>query len=550
MESVPAPDASATLSSLLATTGDLLVHLNAAGVITSMEGEPLFADMCEALTGQGLTALVAEEHAGAVRQLLAQAGGAPGVSAKVRLSQMSRFAWAELRLLRHAAPSSGFMAVLRDISTVVEATQKARHSATIDVLTGRPNRLVMVAQVRAAIARGKPFSLVVLDTIDFKKVNTLGGLSAGDALLREIGHRLAKAVPKGDIVGRINGDEFAVLAASAPTPEAAIKLGHRLLSVLHSPFDYKGQTIHLGARTGAATFPTHGTTPESLIECATLALHQARAEGASSNVLYSPEASQGLSHDLELESAMYLAIQVGEFHLDYQPLYDAKTLKVQGFEALMRWTRGNGERVSPAQFVPMAERNGLITLLGAWALKAACADLLHLEKVLGYPAYMSVNVSPVQFKSDKLHENVKAALALTEVEGSKLLLEITEGTLMSEPEKSEEILKRLVGQGVRVAIDDFGTGYSSLAYLKKFPVSTLKVDRAFIKDLPGSSTDEAICRAVAGLASSLNLTTVAEGVETAEQLACLTELGFDVIQGFYTGRPASRLQLCQTLGAK
>jgi EAL domain-containing protein (putative c-di-GMP-specific phosphodiesterase class I) len=238
-----------------------------------------------------------------------------------------------------------------------------------------------------------------------------------------------------------------------------------------------------------------------------------------------------------MEAAMFEAVRNGEFCLHYQPIVDATTRQVRGYEALMRWMRPDQGLVSPVQFIPMAESNGLINLLGAWALKSACMQLKRFQEAAGRPLYVSVNVSPRQFRNDQFLGMMDEALSLAGLEGEQLLLEITEGILMADPGHAEATLNQISARGVRIAIDDFGTGYSSLAYLKRFPISTLKIDRAFIQDLPESVKDAAICNVVLSLASHLDLSTVAEGVENAEQLQFLVRQGCTLIQGFYTGHP-------------
>lgn len=234
---------------------------------------------------------------------------------------------------------------------------------------------------------------------------------------------------------------------------------------------------------------------------------------------------------------MFEAVRNGEFLLHYQPIVDARTRQIMGFEALMRWVRPDMGQVSPVQFIPMAEENGLINLLGAWVLKAACVQIKRFEEVAGRPLYVSVNVSPRQFRNDQFLDIMDDAIKLSGLRVDQLLLEITEGILMSDPEHAESLLTKIVARGVRIAIDDFGTGYSSLLYLKRFPIAVLKIDRAFIKDLPASVKDVAICNVILSLASNLNLSTVAEGVEDESQMAFLAQQGCTLIQGFHTGRP-------------
>jgi EAL domain-containing protein (putative c-di-GMP-specific phosphodiesterase class I) len=253
--------------------------------------------------------------------------------------------------------------------------------------------------------------------------------------------------------------------------------------------------------------------------------------------VYSARQSGPPEHDISLEAAMFQAVREGEFQLYYQPIVDARTRQIQGFEALMRWKHPTLGMVPPVRFIPIAETNGLINLLGAWALKAACMQLRHFEEAAGRPLYVSVNISPRQFRSDKFLDVLDEALAFSGLGGDQLVLEITEGTLMIDPVHAETILSRMTERRARIAIDDFGTGYSSLAYLKRFPISVLKLDRAFIKDLPDSQKDGAICNAVLDLARHLDLSVVAEGVETEEQFRFLDQRGCRYVQGYLTGKP-------------
>jgi EAL domain-containing protein (putative c-di-GMP-specific phosphodiesterase class I) len=303
------------------------------------------------------------------------------------------------------------------------------------------------------------------------------------------------------------------------------------------PFEIQGHTLYVGTSVGAATFPEHGDSEVKLLAHADTAMYRAKETGKARCVIYNHEKFTQPEHDVSMEAAMFQAVRDGEFLLHYQPIVDARSRQIMGFEALMRWMRPGHGMVSPAQFIPMAESNGLINLLGGWVLKAACVQIRRFEEVVGRPLYVSVNVSPRQFRNDQFLHVMDEAMKLSGLSGEKLLLEITEGILMSDPEHAEALLKEMNARNVRIAIDDFGTGYSSLAYLKRFPIATLKIDRAFIKDLPGSVKDAAICNVVLSLASNLNLSTVAEGVEKEEQLQFLAAQGCGLIQGYLTGRP-------------
>jgi EAL domain-containing protein (putative c-di-GMP-specific phosphodiesterase class I) len=274
-----------------------------------------------------------------------------------------------------------------------------------------------------------------------------------------------------------------------------------------------------------------------LVALADAAMARAKEGGKARCVVYSARQKGVPAHDISLEAAMFSAVRDGEFLLYYQPIVGSASRKIEGFEALMRWRHPTLGMVPPARFIPIAETNGLINMLGAWALKAACMQVRQFEQAARRQLYISVNISPRQFRSDQFLDVLDEALALSGTPGNRLVLEITEGTLMVDPAHAESILARMAQREARIAIDDFGTGYSSLAYLKRFPISVLKVDRAFIKDLPGSSKDAAICNAVLDLARHLGLSVVAEGVETEEQLASLAARGCHYVQGYLTGKP-------------
>jgi EAL domain-containing protein (putative c-di-GMP-specific phosphodiesterase class I) len=314
-------------------------------------------------------------------------------------------------------------------------------------------------------------------------------------------------------------------------------IARRMISAMQLPFEIQGHTLYVGTSIGASIFPEHGESEVKLLAHADTAMYRAKETGKARCIIYSHQKFTQPEHDVSMEAAMFQAVRDGEFLLHYQPIVDARNRQIVGFEALMRWHRPGVGLVSPAQFIPMAENNGLINLLGAWALRAACVQIKRFEEAAGRQFYVSVNVSPRQFRNDQFLDVVDEAIKLSGLGGKQLLLEITEGILMSDPEHAEVLLTAMAERDVRIAIDDFGTGYSSLAYLKRFPIATLKIDRAFIKDLPGSVKDVAICNVVLSLASHLELTTVAEGVENEQQLEFLAQQGCGMIQGYLTGRP-------------
>ncbi|GBL47491.1 diguanylate cyclase/phosphodiesterase [Sulfuriferula multivorans] len=433
------------------------------------------------------------------------------------------------------------LAVGRNIAQQLATEESLRHLATHDALTGLPNRSLLSDRLSMAMAQarrtGKGFAVVALDLDGFKKINDALGHPVGDVLLREASMRLRDTLRDTDTLARVGGDEFIALLPNALT-EADIQIvARRMIAAIQLPFEIQGHALYVSTSIGIATYPNHGDNEVALLAHADLALYRAKETGKARYVLYDPQTFTKPVHDVSIEAAMFEAVKNGEFLLHYQPVVDATTRQIMGFEALMRWMHPDLGLVPPIQFIPMAENNGLITLLGAWVLKAACVQIRHFEEAAGRQLYISVNVSPRQFRNDHFLETVDEAMKLSDLQGSQLLLEITEGILMSDPDHAETLLTAIAARGVRIAIDDFGTGYSSLAYLKRFPINTLKIDRTFVKDLPGSVKDAAICDVVISLASHLNLNTIAEGVEDEQQLQFLAKQGCTLIQGFLTGHP-------------
>ncbi len=429
----------------------------------------------------------------------------------------------------------------RDITEQQATEERLRHLATHDALTGLPNRSLLADRLHMAIAQarrtGRGFSVLALDLDRFKKINDALGHAIGDALLRVAADRLREMLRNVDTLARVGGDEFVSILPGAITEAEIQTVARRMIAAMQSAFELQGHTLYVGASVGAATFPDHGDDEVRLLTHADTAMCRAKETGKARCIVYSRQKFNQQEYDISMEAAMFDAIRNGEFCLHYQPIVDAKTTQIVGFEALMRWMRPDQGLVSPVQFIPMAESNGLINLLGSWALKSACMQIRRFQEAAGRKLYVSVNVSPRQFRNEHFLKGMDDALRLAGLDGAQLLLEITEGILMSDPEHAEAMLTQISTRGVRIAIDDFGTGYSSLAYLKRFPISTLKIDRAFIQDLPGSAKDAAICNAVLSLGDHLNLSTVAEGVETPEQLVYLARQGCAMVQGFHTGRP-------------
>ncbi|MDQ1921273.1 putative bifunctional diguanylate cyclase/phosphodiesterase [Massilia pseudoviolaceinigra] len=535
-------DTAAELDQFMEAAGDIVFRLDAAGRIVSASERTrsLFALQGADAT---LVALAPEVDRAALRAALLDAGAAAQPTRlDVRLHTGSKDVWFELRLGRlQRAGDAALLVVGRDISAQRDTEERLRHLATHDALTELPNRLLLSDRIRMVIAHarrsGQNFSVATIGLDGFKKVNDGLGHPVGDAVLRIAAARLRKTLRDSDTLARIGGDEFVVVLPGTCT-EAQIKLvSGRLLATLQAPFEVDKHIIYIGASIGLALFPEHAEDEVQLVALADAAMSRAKETGKARCLVYSPRTSGPPEHDISLEAAMFQAVREGEFLLYYQPIVDAPTRRIQGFETLMRWKHPTLGMVPPVRFIPIAETNGLINLLGAWALKAACVQLRQFEEVAKRSLYISVNISPRQFRNDKFLEVLDHALAFSGMSGSQLVLEITEGTLMIDPVHAESILVKMAERQARIAIDDFGTGYSSLAYLKRFPISVLKIDRAFVKDLPDAPKDGAICNAVLDLAKHLGLSVVAEGVETEAQLDYLDQRGCQYIQGYLTGKP-------------
>jgi diguanylate cyclase (GGDEF)-like protein/PAS domain S-box-containing protein len=461
--------------------------------------------------------------------------------------------WYELQLTScsNEVNQLEFLILARDVTEQHATEERLRHMATHDALTGLPNRSLLSDRLRMAIAQsrrlGAGFAVLALDLDGFKKVNDALGHAVGDALLRVASVRFRDSLRTVDTLARVGGDEFIAVLPSAVNIEELQQIARRMISTVQLPFEIDNHVLYVSTSIGAAIYPQHGDNEVKLLAHADTALYRAKETGKSRCVIYDFAKFDLPEHDVSMEAAMYDAVRNGEFRLFYQPIIDARTRKIVGFEALMRWAHPELGSISPTQFIPMAEANGLINLLGGWALKAACVQIRHFEEVAGRPLYVSVNVSPRQFRNDQFLQVMDDAMKLSGLSGGQLLLEITEGILMSDPEHAEVLLNAIAKRDVRIAIDDFGTGYSSLSYLKRFPIAALKIDRAFIKDLPVSVKDAAICNVVMSLASHLNLTTIAEGVENHQQLDYLSKQGCAMIQGFLTGRPLPPEEVMQVL---
>ncbi|WP_342358599.1 PAS-domain containing protein [Terrarubrum flagellatum] len=438
------------------------------------------------------------------------------------------------RSMRHG----GWVALHEDVTEKRRAEEHIAHLAHHDSLTNLPNRALFrqrleddLVRVRAGRER---LALICLDLDHFKSVNDTLGHPTGDRLLCCVTQRLRDAVGAHDMVARLGGDEFAILLREGDR-EAAQELAKRLIEVIDAPFQIEGHTINSGVSVGVAIAPDDGDAVDELMKRADLALYRAKSSGCSAYRFYESEMGARVETRRELELDLRQALAAGDFELVFQPQVRAANQALTGFEALLRWRRQNGDVVSPAEFIPLAEETGLINPIGEWVLRRACAEAAHWPD----PIRIAVNMSPIQFRNRELPILVMNALAASGLPPRRLEIEITEAALMTHDAATIAILHELRGLGVRISMDDFGVGYSSLSYLRSFPFDKIKIDRSFVADLDRNKDNATIIRAVASLGASLNIETTAEGVETAEQLAIVRECGCSEIQGHLVSRPRS-----------
>ena len=426
----------------------------------------------------------------------------------------------------------------RDMTERNEARRALEYQAQHDALTGLPNRTLIHAQLGAALedgqSRNHAVALLMLDVDHFKEVNDTFGHDAGDVLLRQIGPRLREVLPTGAVVARLGGDEFGIVLPETDEPGASAAAG-RLLVALERPFEVHGQLLDIASSIGIAVYPRHGDTADGLLRCGDIALFVAKRSRGES-VVYAPEYDRrGLSR-LTLMAELRQGIAGGQLVLHYQPIIGLRDRRITGVEALVRWNHPVRGMVPPMEFIPFAEKTRLIQPLTQWALGAALRQCRSWHAG-GHTIPVAVNISMRDLVDPGFPELVATTLRETQVEPSWLRLEITEGIIMSEPERAIETLGRLRKLGVRLAVDDFGTGYSSLAYLHRLPVHEIKIDKSFVSRVAGATSGASIVRASVELGHSLRLETVAEGVEDARTLDLVAALGCDSAQGFFISRP-------------
>ena len=421
-----------------------------------------------------------------------------------------------------------------------EAIGTIQAMATRDEVTGLYNRAFFTESLRHALAQaerhGRNAALLFIDVDRFKLINDTLGHPVGDQALREIGTRLAGCVRESDLVARLGGDEFVALIESIPAPDALQELGQKIIDSCARPLALERREVALSVSIGIAVMPQDGRDAETLMRNADIAMYRAKAQGRNCLRFYTRQMSDRAEERLELETELHQATARGELRLHYQPEVSVRDGEIRGVEALVRWQHPRRGLLAPDRFIDIAEDTGAIVPIGRWVLHEACSRAAAWAR-RGTRYSVAVNLSPRQFSDPGLLDTVAAALAASGLDPALLELEITESLVMRDPDAAAETMRRLRGLGARLSMDDFGTGYSSLGYLKRFPITTVKLDRSFVRGLPHREDDVAVARAVLAMAKSLRMDVTAEGVERADQLEFLRREGCAAYQGHYFSQP-------------
>ncbi len=419
-------------------------------------------------------------------------------------------------------------------------TDQALKQSQFDPLTGLPNRLLFQDRTQQAIIAanrvGKSVAVLLFGLDRFTIINQGLGHAAGDKLLIDVAKHLSKCIRGSDTVARTEGDNFALLLQVTAVDDSVI-VAEKVLKSMQTPFKLGEQNVTLTASIGISLCPTDSENTEELLKHSSSALYHAKTNGGNQYQFFANAMNDKAKSRIKLENNIRRAIEQKEFMLYYQPKVSSESKKIVGAEALIRWCEPSGNMISPVEFIPVAEETGLIQQIGTWVLEEACRQTKQWQKDKLQKIKMSVNVSAHQFRSSTFLATVKKALKETKLKAQYIELEITESMLMNNPEQTIEKLKAIRELGCHLSIDDFGTGYSSLSYLTKFPITTLKIDRAFVYDIETNKNMAEVAKAIIGLSQGLELEVVAEGAENIEHVNFLKENGCDMVQGFYYSRP-------------
>jgi diguanylate cyclase (GGDEF)-like protein/PAS domain S-box-containing protein len=477
-----------------------------------------------------------DTDAGALSQWLTTPGRLADISLQCRYVD-ARGRERTTRLSAREMPCGGFRGTATDVTEEVEARRRIEFLSQHDALTGLPNRTRLQAfldgKLKALPTLTHPLVMLSLDLDRFKPVNDLLGHAAGDRVLNEVSSRLSDCVRHGDLVARVGGDEFVLILIDAGAQDEVEALCRRLIESVERVIRVDEQDVFISASIGIALAPNDAKGVTELLRYADIALYEAKAAGRNTWRFYSGEMNARIIERRRLESDLRFAIKHAELRLHFQPRYRISDGQMVGAEALVRWQHPERGLIAPDTFIPIAEESGLILSLSDWVLETACACAAQWPDEL----FVSVNLSPTEFKRGNLVERVRYALNKSGIEPTRMELEITESVMLEDAVGALEVMHTLKHLGIRIAMDDFGTGYSSLSYLRAFPFDGLKIDRSFLNRLEDSADDKAIVQAIVGLGRALSLTVTAEGIETAEHLALLKAVACDEGQGYFLSRP-------------
>jgi len=524
---------------LVTDTQGLIVHVNRAFMeITGYQ--------CEDVMGQRPSLFKSGRHSAHFYQQMFQAlestGEWSGEIWNRRKSGEVYPQWQTIRVIHDdQGQVSHYVAVFSDISAMKNSEHELAHLAHHDPLTDLPNRLLFTDRAEQALASAQVHkrgcALLLMDLDHFKIINDSLGHNVGDQLLKLVAERLSGLFGPGVTLARLGGDEFAVLAESCPQVVQAAALAQRMLNAMKDPFIFDGNQLFISASIGISLFPSDALSAEQLLRNADSALFKAKSAGREGYALYTEELTAHAQHRVEIAGELRRALDQHELRVYYQPVHDLHDSRLVGVEALVRWQHPERGLVPPGEFIPIAERTGLIAEIDAWVMDQACRQMCQWLADGAPLSFIAINVSSRLFARRELYEQVAQVLHATGLDPAFLELEVTESAVMDDPEVALEQLHRLRELGLRLAIDDFGTGYSSLLRLKRLPVQKLKIDQGFVAGLPWDEDDAAIVRVVIALAKSMGMQVHAEGIEQVEQARFLLDQECDMGQGYWFGRP-------------
>ncbi len=539
------------LKSIVDTVADGIIVIDGEGIIdfVNAAGESLFGLKAVDLIGRNIDALISAAGRHTAYTSILRGSDVPatreieggGCELQAQRADGTRIP-IELTLgVMRIDGRAMFAGIMRDLSGRKRAEERIRQLAHYDELTGLPNRLLFTQLLEQALSEagftGKQVAVLFINLDRFKLINDTLSHDSGDAALRQIARRLTDTLPRRATVAHFGADEFVVLMRECMLPADAAETASKLLTVIAEPVALLEQDYHLTASIGISAFPGDGENAQIVLRNADSAMTRAKEQGKNNYQFYSSGLDQRSFERVALERLLRRALERGEFELYYQPKFDIATERVTGMEALLRWMHPGMGVMSPVRFIPIAEETGLILPIGAWVLRTACAQVKAWEQRGLVPLRVAVNLSPRQFAQEDLYATVVRTVNETRLDPQWLELEITESLMMDNPDHAATLLRKLKDLGIRLSIDDFGTGYSSLSYLKRFPIDTVKIDRSFIKDIPGDADDVSITRAIISMTHSLRLQVIAEGVETVEQLELLRQHHCEEAQGYLFGKP-------------